>query len=88
MADVQIDGGDAPAEIQRKILAAYEAHGVEPLTDFSRQARFIAAGKARAGTKTPRLLWELGSGLLAARRFVKNIPETRDDGDQAGSAGL
>lgn len=67
--DVNIGRGQSAAEIQQQILSAYEAHGYEPASDFSRWSRFIAAGTARRGTRTARLLIETVAGIRAARRW-------------------
>jgi hypothetical protein len=56
-------------------LAAYQAHGYEPPSDFSRWSRFIAAGTARRGTRAVRLVGEAVGGLRAARRWT---PEFTD----------
>jgi hypothetical protein len=68
--DVDLGRGKSADQIQSGILAAYRAHGVEPRSDFSRVARFLAAGSAQRGTRTLRLLQELGSGVRALGRWA------------------
>jgi hypothetical protein len=54
--------------IAGKLRSASAAHDLPFTSDFSRMSRFIAAGQARRGTRTIRLLAETVSGLRAARR--------------------
>jgi hypothetical protein len=75
LRDVQVGRGRSAEEIQQEILVAYQAHGYEPPSDFSRWSRFIAAGTARRGTRTVRLVGEAVSGVRAARRWT---PESTD----------
>jgi hypothetical protein len=70
LRDFDLGRGKAADEIQRELLAAYRAHGVEPPSDFGRVTRFMSAGSARRGTRTLRLVWELGSGLRALERWA------------------
>jgi hypothetical protein len=76
LLDVDLGHGKSPEQIQREILAAYDAKGYEAPGDFSRISRFAAANSARRGTRTIRLLREIVGSLRAARRWAeKNIPE-------------
>lgn len=70
LRDVTFERGQSPEKVQETLLAAYQAHGYEPPSDFSRWSRFIAAGTARRGTRTPRMLFEAVSGLRALRRWT------------------
>jgi hypothetical protein len=75
--DIDLGHGKSPEEIQREILAAYDAKGYEAPSDFSRISRFAAANTARRGTRTIRLISETVGSLGAARRWAeKNIPES------------
>jgi hypothetical protein len=65
-ADIRL--GDSPKVIQGKLQAAAATHDVWSGSDFSRASRFLAAARARRGTRTVRLLAETASGLRAARR--------------------
>jgi hypothetical protein len=85
LRDVTVGQGRPAEDIQLDILASYEAHGYEPPSDFSRWSRFLAAGTARRGTRTVRLLNEAVSGLHAARRWS---PGLRDDQDPSLPASL
>lgn len=76
LRDVDLGHGKSPEQIQREILAAYDAKGYEAPSDFSRISRFAAANTARRGTRTIRLLSEIVGSIRAARRWAeKNISE-------------
>lgn len=83
LRDVKIEPGQSAEDIQQQILAAYQAHGYEPPSDFSRWSRLIAAGTARRGTRTVRLLIETVSGLRAARRWWVDQRDDSADDDSA-----
>ena len=69
LSDVDPGRGRRPEQFQREILAAFEAHGVEPLTDYSRSSRFTAASAARHGRRL-KLVKEAALGLVAAKRWL------------------
>jgi hypothetical protein len=74
--DLDLGHGKSPEQIQREILAAYGAKGYVAPSDFSRISRFAAAGSARRGTRTVRLLSETVGSVRAARNWADdNIPE-------------
>ena len=50
--DIDIGVGKSAVEIQRRILAAYQANGYEPPSDYSRWSRFLSAGTGRQGHQT------------------------------------
>jgi len=65
-----------PEQIQRAIVAAYDAKGYEVPSDFGRLSRFAAGNTARRGTRTIRLLSQSVGRLRAAHSWAeKNIPE-------------
>jgi hypothetical protein len=72
--DLDIRPGESAEEIQRKIVAGYEARGYDPHSDFSRISRFVAAGNARHGTRTIRLAVETVRGLRAVQRWTPPPP--------------
>jgi len=74
--DIDLGHGKSAQQIQREILAAYEAKGYEAPSDFSRVSRFAAASTARRGTRTARLLVEVVRGLRALRRWALDTSET------------
>jgi hypothetical protein len=75
--DIDLGHGKSPEQIQREILAAYDAKGYEAPSDFSRISRFVAANTARRGTRTIRLISEIVGSLRAAQRWAeKNFPES------------
>jgi hypothetical protein len=81
--DIDLGHGKSPEQIQREILAAYDAKGYEAPSDFSRISRFVAANTARRGTRTVRLLAEIVGSLRAARRWAeKNVPENAHPDNQ------
>jgi hypothetical protein len=74
--DINFAHGKSAAQIQREILAAYDAKGYAAPTDFSRISRFAAANTARRGTRTARLLIEVVGSLHAVRRWAeRNISD-------------
>jgi hypothetical protein len=74
---IDLGHGKSAEQIQREILAAYDAKGYEAPTDFSRISRFVAANTARRGTRTVRVLVEIVGALRAARRWAeKNISQS------------
>jgi hypothetical protein len=76
LRDIDLGHRKSPEQIQREILAAYSAKGYVAPSDFSRISRFAAAGSARRGTRTVRLLAETVGSLRAARQWAEeNIPE-------------
>lgn len=92
LQDLNIRPGQTAGEIQQQLVAAYQTHGYEPPSDFSRWSRFIAAGNGRRGTRAFRLIVEGVSGLRAARRWtpkptaaepVARATELADDDEDA-----
>jgi len=75
LLDVDLGHGKSPEQIQREILAAYDAKGYQAPTDFSRLSRFAAASTARRGTRTVRLISELVGSLRAARKWAEENAE-------------
>jgi hypothetical protein len=74
--DVELGHGKSAEQIQREILAAYDAKGYVAPSDFSRISRFAAASTARRGTRTARVLIEIVGSLRAARTWAeRNISE-------------
>lgn len=67
--DVDVGRGQRPAPIQQALLRAFEEHGEDPRTDFSRISRFVSAATGRRGTRTVRLVSETVHGLAAAKRY-------------------
>jgi hypothetical protein len=80
LRNVKVGQGRSAKDIQQDILDSYEAHGYEPPSDFSRWSRFLAAGTARRGRRTVRLLNEVVSGLRAARRWSPGLPDDQEPG--------
>lgn len=68
--DIDVGEGRSAEEIQAMFLGAFAAHSEEPVSDFSRVSRFVAAGTARRGTRSFRLLRETASALRAARNWT------------------
>jgi hypothetical protein len=64
--DIDLGHGKSPEQIQRAILAAYDAKGYEAPSDFSRISRFAAANTGRRGTRTVRLLSDGGRSSCGA----------------------
>jgi hypothetical protein len=80
--DIDFGQGKPATQIQREILAAYEDKGYEAPSDFSRISRFVAAGTARRGTRTARLLIEMVESLHAAGRWAEESAAPGDNGRQ------
>jgi hypothetical protein len=69
LREADIRPGDSAQTIQGKLRTAFAANDVPVHSDFSRISRFIAAGQARRGTRTVRLVAESARGLRAAARL-------------------
>jgi hypothetical protein len=85
--DINFAHGKSAAQIQREILAAYDAKGYAAPTDFSRISRFAAANTARRGTRTARLLIEIVGSLHAVRRWAESNISGNDHPRKRGGAG-
>lgn len=79
--DVHPGRGKSAPQIQAKVLAAHESHGVEPTSDYARLSRFLAAGTARRGRRI-KLTKEAALGLRDAKRWIDANLRRSGDSDR------
>jgi hypothetical protein len=82
LADVRRTGHADAAEVEGRLRAVFLTHGETPPPGLTAGSRVVAAGTARRGTRTARLLW-MGVGAVARTARWAWQPGHGGDGNRA-----